>query len=202
MDLNARQTRRLVLAGTVALPTPFPSTGIISFEAGSLTYASGRAPVATPFVVIQERARGNRSLTRATRQRDVAALFVPGVWRADGTFRISRRRWVNDLERGEWFLTDDVHAGEVDGRLQLRGADITTRDSILRGIAFIRKSRPVVSVTEVISTASEIIEWEEQYCTCSYCTCSRCTCSRCTCSRAPHVHKAFFRCTCARDPLK
>jgi hypothetical protein len=38
MDLDLRQTRRLYLAGTVAFPTPFPSSGIISFEAGHLKY--------------------------------------------------------------------------------------------------------------------------------------------------------------------
>src|SRR5688572_14614968 len=52
--LNARQTQRLLLAGTVGFPKPFPTIGSISIEKSKLVYSRNCAEGAT-FVVVQER---------------------------------------------------------------------------------------------------------------------------------------------------
>ena len=65
MDLDYRQTRRLYLAGTVAFSTPYPSSGIISFEAGNLKYAAGEPAKAKAWVVVQEYSHRDRTIIRA-----------------------------------------------------------------------------------------------------------------------------------------
>jgi len=153
MDLDARQTRDLFLAGAAAFPTPFPNTGAISLERGNLTYSRRERPRETDLVIVQEFSQRRRSKTRVVLQEHVSALFVPGRWRGQ-TFRISRRRQVHDLDRGEWFLGGDVNATEVRGRLRLRDEDdITTRHSILRGIVFVAGYRPVITISECIELA-------------------------------------------------
>ena len=97
MDLDCRQTRRLYLAGTVAFPTPYPSSGIISLEAGNLKYAAGEPAKATAGVVVQEYSHRDRTIIRAILQDDVAAIFIPGKRKPNGKFRISRKEVVDDL---------------------------------------------------------------------------------------------------------
>ena len=91
MDLDYRQTRRLYLAGTVAFPTPYPSSGIISFESGNLKYAAGEPAKVKAWVVVQEYSHRDRTIIRAILQEDVAAIFIPGNRKSNGKFRISRK---------------------------------------------------------------------------------------------------------------
>jgi hypothetical protein len=171
MDLDARQTRRLFLAGTVAFPTPFPSTGVIAFVSGQLRYDEAQPRKPTPMVVIHERAQRHRSLRRMVLQKYVAALFIPGSRRSDGTFCISRKKWVNNFERGEWFLHTDVNPEEVRRRLapdkEKPKDDKDQKENVtLRGIVFVAEHRPVMSMTEETTTAGETAECAEYGCTC------------------------------------
>jgi hypothetical protein len=160
MDLDYRQTRRLCLAGTVAFPTPYPSSGIISFESGHLKYAAGKPAKVTPLVVVQEYSHRDRTIIRAIRQEDVAAIFIPGTWKSKGGFRISRKTVVDDLERGEWFVDSDVDSAAVNARLA-EGEEITSRDSKLRGIVFVAKDARMLNIAELTETAEAScdIDW-------------------------------------------
>jgi hypothetical protein len=113
--------------GKVAFPTPFPSTGTLSFESGVLSYAKGEPRHPTKFVVVQQASCGNKTVLRAILQRRVAAVFIPGRW-SGGKFRISRKKCVEDWENGEWFLDKDVSAQKVLRRLKL--STMTSRPEI------------------------------------------------------------------------
>ena len=154
MDLDPGQTRRLFLAGTVAFPTPFPSIGTIWFETGNLTYSAGESPKVKSWVIVQERSPRDRTMVRALLQQDVAAIFIPGLWEGD-KFRISRALRVDDFEQGAWFVDSDVSAATIRARLnRSEEDDLTTPNSILRGVAFVAKSAPVLSIAEVAETAA------------------------------------------------
>jgi hypothetical protein len=155
MDLDYRQTRRMYLAGTVAFPEPYPSCGIISFEPGESRYPARERAKGKSWVVVQEYSDRVWILDRAIRQEDVAAIFVPGTWRSNGEFRISREAVVDDFDAGEWFVDSDVTAEAITARLKLtNGHDITSRHSKLRGILFVAGDAPVLIVAEMSEKAS------------------------------------------------
>src|SRR5262245_33342988 len=155
LDLAYRQTRRLYLAGTVAFPIPFPSSGIISFESGNLKYAAEEPAKAKVWVVVQEYFHRDRTIIRAILQEDVAAIFIPGTRKSNGKFRISREAVVDDLERGEWFVDSEVNSAAITARLELpKGHDINSRDSKLRGIVFVPEDAHVLNIGELNETAS------------------------------------------------
>jgi hypothetical protein len=155
MDLDNRQTRRLFLAGTVPFPTLYPSAGIISFESGSLTSSPGRKTDSKPVLVVQDRSDRDCTKTHAILLEHITSLFVPGVRDEHGQFRVAQDASVEDDEQGEWFFEADISAAAIRDRLRLpEDFDITSRESKLRGIAFVRESRPVVSTAEMIATAA------------------------------------------------
>jgi len=155
MDLDNRQTRRLFLAGTVAFPTLYPSVGTISFESGSLTSSPGKKSDSKPVLVVQDRSDRNCTRTHAILLEHISALFIPGACDGNGQFQIAQDGSVEDDERGEWFFEADISAEAIRDRLRLpEDFDITSRESKLRGIAFVKESRPVVSTAEMIATAA------------------------------------------------
>jgi hypothetical protein len=187
MDFDARQTRRLFLAGTVAFPTPFPSTGVISLANGHLKYAEKPNQKTVPIVVIREHERRDRSSRRLVLQEHVAALFIPGTRKPDGTFSISRKKWVNNFERGEWFLHTDVNIDEITYRLaspdkkKAKDKNNDKDNLVLRGIIFVPERLPIVTMSEEATTAGEAIEYAQAGCTTDRwefgCTCDKgCTC--------------------------
>src|SRR3954466_5551824 len=119
MKLDAKQTRRLLLAGTVPFPKPFPSSGRISIERVRLVYSRSVAKKEW-FVVVQEQGKG--TLTRFILRVGVAAIFFPGIWvrRARGRrlFKFSRRHAVHNFERGEWFLGPEINISAIRARLR------------------------------------------------------------------------------------
>jgi hypothetical protein len=166
MDLDYRQTRRLYLAGTVAFPTPYPSSGIISFESGNLKYAANEPAKVKVWVVVQEYSHRDRTIIRAILQEDVAAIFIPGTWKSKGEFRISRKTVVDDLEAGEWFVDSDVNSAAISARLELsKGNEITSRDSKLRGIVFVAEDARVLSIAEMTETAAATcdVDWPRSF---------------------------------------
>jgi hypothetical protein len=198
MDLDARQARNFFLAGTVAFPTPFPSTGTISFPLGSVTYDTRGGEIEKRFVLIQEYRR-RRTIVRLMLQTDVSAIFVPGVWRG-GRFRGSSKPRVDNFDRGEWFLDTDVEIDVIRKRLDLGDRDLETRNSNLRGIVFIPEDRRILRILEVAHTAGEDVDFGQIPCTCEWggepCTCEWGICctpefrKTCTCERPEG------RCTC------
>ena len=88
----------------------------------------------------------------------MAAIFIPGTRKSNGKFRISRKEVVDDLEKGEWFVDSDVNSAAISARLELsNGDEITSRDSKLRGLVFVAKDTRVLSISEMIVTASASI---------------------------------------------
>jgi hypothetical protein len=172
MDLDARQTRSVFLAGTVTFPRPFPSTGTISLLKGNWTYADGEERVEKDLLIVQE-FRCHRTVVHVMLQTDVSALFIPGVTRG-GRFRISKKRRVDNFERGEWFLDTDVRVNKICDRLNLRDDDFANRNSVLRGIVFVRRGSRIFRVTEVSTIAGAYDKPAKYDCTCELrvsCTC-------------------------------
>jgi hypothetical protein len=159
MDLDIRQTRRLYLAGTVAFPMPFPATGVISIEHGSLPLSPDCQSQHTTFVVVQDSPGHERSTLRIILAKDVAAIFFPGAWETDSdqsrVFRFKRNGRVEDFERGEWFLNPEIDAKKILDKLN---SDVTRRDSDARGVVFVPENRPVLSISEVTQTAGSICD--------------------------------------------
>lgn len=156
MNLDSRQTRRLFLAGTVALPTPFPTVGTIYFDKGSLTYSSTNRSDDKDLVVIEHCIDRKNTVTCTVLREHVAALFVPGTRSDDGKFQNEAKNIDND-EDGEWFLDSDISEKVIRSRLALAAnADLASRESKLRGIVFVQGKQPVICSAELITTAEEI----------------------------------------------
>jgi hypothetical protein len=173
MDLDARQTRSFFLAGTVALPSPYPTLGTISFTAGQMTYSPGERPQDKDLVILYEYQQ-NRTIVRLMLQEDISAIFVAGERDARGVLQLSARDYSENIEQGEWFVDTDVNAATVRARLNLQQQiDISSRNSVLRGIVFIAEDRPIFHVTEFSQTAGADVESEGFY---PCCPCWRICC--------------------------
>jgi hypothetical protein len=165
MDLDARQLRSFFTAGTVAFPRPYPTLGRISFQGGRLTLAPAGQPQNKDLVIVYEY-QPNGSIVRTILQEDVSAIFVPGERDAAGAFTRSEKPYAESLERGEWFIGDDVNAAAVRARLNLQAPDVSGPNSVLRGIVYVPKDRPILKVTEVAQTAGAEAESPEEICCC------------------------------------
>jgi hypothetical protein len=156
MDLDLRQTRHLFLAGTVAMPTPFPKTGVIALDVLSLTYPERDAVKEGGLMIVDYSDKD--VVLRAMRRSHVSALFVNGEWDGEKRrFQVSDKPCVDNFEHGEWFLRGDINEETIYKRLKLdpENDDISTRNSMLRGIAFISEGRPLLQVTECALAAGE-----------------------------------------------
>jgi hypothetical protein len=78
MDLDARQTRNLLLAGTAPLPTPYSKTGVIAVYMGHLTYGRGQQVRKRLLMVLDP--SHHRTTVQTVVRRDVAALYIDGEW--------------------------------------------------------------------------------------------------------------------------
>jgi hypothetical protein len=177
MDLDVRQTRNFLLAGTAAVPTPYGQLGSIAFDVGSFRRRRGvRRDRRRLLTVIQH--CGHATVLRVMLRSDIAALYIHGDEVGGGPFQMSPEASVDDFEKGEWFLGPDIRKGEVRRRLNLRRRrdDISTRDSILRGVAFVIEGRPVFEITEAAHAAGEFEDGG--YPCCGYGTCCRKTCCK------------------------
>jgi hypothetical protein len=170
--LNARQTQRLLLAGTVGFPKPFPTIGSISIEKSKLIYSSNCAEGAT-FVVVQERHKDG--ITRLILRQGVSAIFIPGTWvrlpkKKARVFRFSRRHAVHNFERGEWFLGPEISAKAIRTRLEMPTLRIDRRRNSARGIVFVQKDHPVLTITEKVQLAGcvESYKTNQAGCDCDY----------------------------------
>jgi hypothetical protein len=181
LDLNFQQTRRLSLAGTVPLPTLFPSAENISVEDGRFSRLEGGQKERATFVVVKEKIGLDKTAFHAVLKADVTAIFFPGVW-VDGdlgrVFRFAEQDCVHDLDQGEWFLNPDLRADKISTRL---GIDITLRDSGARGIIFVPETKPVITIAdeEIIRQAGAI---RSPWSGCDPCCCAS-RCDPCCCRR-------------------
>lgn len=160
-QFDSRQSRRLLLAGTVALPKPFPCTAIVRLEKGSLTLACGEDPVEEWFVVIREPGDLSSATTRRVRASDVVALYFPGGAVGGGDEKPAEATGTNencgcsvdDLDGGLWVLQADVHRKGVKSRL---GVDLSDPKCCVQAIVFVPKHAPVYTVTELAQTAAAV----------------------------------------------
>jgi hypothetical protein len=154
MDLDARQTRNLLLASTVCLPEMCSETGVIALYRRNLTYGQGQQVQKRLLMVVEQ--VGRKTIIHQVVRRDVTAVYIHGDRDGAGVFRISKEPWVDNFERGEWFVLKEINRRDIRARLGLpRGDDISTRDSVLRGIAFVVRGRPLLRATEVALAAGE-----------------------------------------------
>lgn len=159
-----------ILEGTVAFPMPFPSLARISFEIGENTDHTMPELAGKDVVVLQE-VRDKASVRQIMARDKVSAVFVPGARDEQETFHISAAPHATDLESGEWFFGPDINSETLRTRLNLRETDdVSTRNSVLRGIVFLGESLPVLSVTEVGATAGTV-EFERRQ---LHAGCARC----------------------------
>jgi hypothetical protein len=152
MDLDFRQTRELLVAGAVAFPTPFPSTGTIALRTSDLIYFPNERPKRKDLVIVHEYHPGTR-IVRLMLQEDVSAIFVAGSRDDQGNFRTSHKPSVDDFDEGVWFLDSDVNEATVRQRLNVPHDDISSESSILRGIVFIPENRRILRIIESSHTA-------------------------------------------------
>jgi hypothetical protein len=157
-QFDSRQTRRLLLTGTVALPKPFPFSAVVRLEKGSLTLLCGEDPVEEWFVVIREPGDLSSATTRRVRASDVVALCFPGGAVADGQETAETQPTdencdcsVDELDQGLWVLRPDVDRKGVRRRL---GVDIADPKSCVQAIVFVPRNAPVYTVTELVQTAA------------------------------------------------
>ncbi len=215
MKLDARQTRRLLLAGAVPFPKPFPSIGRISIERGRLVFSKAVRQW-TSFVVVQDNCEP--STTRLILRNGVAGIFFPGVWvsvpRRGKVFRFSQAHAAYDLERGEWFLGREINVKAIRERLRNPHLAIDKRRSPARGIVFVYRDRPVMTITEIVQTAGSIRDHmtavyccdpthhpEEPCCDPIYCCDPRVCCDCCDCWEGCDCHtheppQANWDCDC------
>ena len=135
MKLDFNQTRRLYLAGTAALPTPFPTVGLITIDLGGrVTRTPGDDDgESQPLVILEEQATIGSRITRIMQSKDVAAIFVP---EDDAVDR------VDDFSKGRWILAP-VHenAGSVKSK-----KDNGKKIYEYRGIVFVPEHKSVLSI--------------------------------------------------------
>lgn len=157
MKLDARQTRRLLLAGAVPFPKPYPGVGRISLERTTLVYSKILEKPKT-LVVVQE--QHDQEKTRLILQSGVAAIFIAGAWvrasRRRRVFKFSHQHAVHNFERGEWFLGPEISVDAIRTRLKKPKLAINKRGNPARGIVFVYRDQPVMTVTEVVQTAGSV----------------------------------------------
>ncbi len=167
MDLDVGQTRRLFLAGTAAIPQPFPSTGAISIEDGSLRYSRCGEPDRKTFVVVQTDCGLCQTTLSVVLATEVAALFFPGFSEGDCDQPADKSArccdCVKDFKDGVWFLTPEIDARTISERLKV---DISRRDANVRGIAFVPKSHRVLTMSEVSAPAGAVKPRMHRRCSC------------------------------------
>ena len=196
MKLDARQTRRLLLAGAVPFPKPYPSTGRISIERTKLVYSRfSKKPKA--FIVVQEQHKN--AATRLILRSGVAAIFIAGIWesvpRIGRVFKFSRQHAVHNFERGEWFLGPEINVDAIRTRLKKPKLAIDKRGNPARGIVFVYKDRPVMTVTEVVQTAGSIdpCRTGRYCCDCDGYPCDPCCYGERDASRRGGLRRARYR---------
>jgi hypothetical protein len=131
--LDRRQLRSLSLAGTVALPSPFPELGKISLQAGGVVYQGGQGESPKEDLVVIEHVQSNRvTLTRRVFLRDVMAVAFAPI----------------DESTNNWFF-----GPEIARELRARSSD--NKPELMEGIAYVREDAPVLMEVEVSMTAAE-----------------------------------------------
>jgi hypothetical protein len=134
------QMRSFHLAGTVAIPTPFPEVGTLRLRPSALAYQGGDEMFADDLVDIEHVQSHRLVIVRTVRLSDVAAVLLGEC--------------VNpiDLSAARWYFGPEV--GEV---LEARANDNTP--GLMMGIAYVRESAPVLMRVEVGMTAAESVEY-------------------------------------------
>jgi hypothetical protein len=135
--LDRCQLRTLSLAGTVALPSPFPELGKLSLQAGGVSYNGSKGETGREDLIVIEHVQSNRVIiTRRVLLREVTAVaFCP----IDATTK-------------NWYFGSEI-ARELRARSNSNDLDL------MMGIAYVRESAPVLMEVEVGMTAAESAEY-------------------------------------------
>jgi hypothetical protein len=150
----------MYLSGTVPLPRAFPTAAPLTIEEGCLCHA-GDERHDDVFVSLKEETSLRHSVSRVILVEHVAAIFFPGVWTKDGgknVFHFAEPDAVDDMEKGEWFLKSNVDPKKISQKLKI---DISRSDAGARGIVFVLKDAPVVTIEEYVRPASAFSDYAE-----------------------------------------
>jgi hypothetical protein len=135
--LDRYQLRSLSLAGTVALPSPFPEVGKICLQPGGVIYQGANGESAREDLVVIEHVQSNRvTIIRRVFLRDVAAAAFCPI----------------DESTNNW------HFGPEIGRV-LRARSNSNNGGLMMGIAYVRETAPVLMEVQVGMTAAESAEY-------------------------------------------
>jgi hypothetical protein len=135
-----QQLRLYQLAGTVALPSPYPELGRLSLIPGGLKYGDDDEGDGIDLVAVEHRQSSRVTITRYVALDDVkAVLFTTGACPAQ-------------LADGDWYF-----GPEVARTLEARSND--NDPSLCMGILYARESAPVIMRVEAGMTAAESAEY-------------------------------------------
>lgn len=129
----------LQLAGTVALPPPFPSVGLLKQE-----QVSG-GPSSIDVLTIKQHIGASRSIVRAVKIADIVGVFVP-----------TKPDCPGDLHAGEWVWQNVTDASLLGAASQAKQPLVM---GLPRGIVFVPEHAPVVTQDESGTTAAESAEY-------------------------------------------
>ena len=152
MELENGKLRAMHLAGTVALPLSYSTTGEIWFEKRELKYRTMTRKV--DLIYVYEKDSHDQESTRFVLNEHVEAIFFSGTKEGRGsssTFRFANE--ACDPDKGAWFLGPDVNAKTIKEVLKI---DIYRRDSGARGIIYVPEIKAVYSMDEWAQTAGEV----------------------------------------------
>ena len=183
MKLNSALSRRLMLAGTVEFPTPYPTVGTISIETHQVHYPPDDRVEEEVFVVVQELQHLSESVTRVIAKEHVAAIVFVGGGGKKGAKEdkgndengFARCAESFDAETCIWFLKPDIDLKKIAKHLGIGAEALAGRDSPARGIVFVPEFAPVLSMCESTQIAAEAAEAPHPRHRIMYCQCG-CSC--------------------------
>ncbi len=131
MHMNKQQFIALRLSGTVAIPSPFPETGMISIVTLDERCGFSDLTRTTNLLRVEHRVSPRVTIVRCISVEDVSAVFVPRDCKSA------------DMTDGEWFLNPESFEG----------------DWQRRGIVYVRENAQLFMQVEVGMTAAESVEY-------------------------------------------
>jgi hypothetical protein len=133
------QLRSFHLAGTVALPSPYPEVGYLFLVSGGLHYQSAKSKLPSLDLVAIEHCQSNRvTITRYVALHDVMAVLLSGCPNPDSD--------------RDWYFGPEIAP-------QLEARSTVDASHLCVGIAYVREQAPILMKVEVGLTAAESAEY-------------------------------------------
>jgi hypothetical protein len=135
---DRHQLRSFHLAGTVALPSPFPEVGRLSLVPGGVSYHSAKGDCDLDLVAVEHCQSNRVTITRYVALGDVTAVL----------FAVSPTHFSDK----DWYFGPEIVA-------QLETRSSTNAPTVCMGIVYVREQAPILMRVEVGMTAAESAEY-------------------------------------------